>query len=311
MRSSPSQLLAPNLMVSDGNWLLHRAFSVMGNTRSPELRIPQLMLNFVSTDAVRLKATHVAVCFDGPAVFRYDVYARYKEGRKKNKGSAGDDGEGEVDKDSPYVYLDATLKKLAAFGIFAIQLREFEADDLMASFAHVFNAMCHRIFIVSRDKDLMGSVKGNVRVHYPPHKNEPAQNFDEAGVLKVWGLTPKQLCDYQTLIGDANDSIPPVGKVRDKSARKIIAEHGSLMKYFHTAEGKEFWDEHQEELLRNRKLVKMRTDALPKQLTLSHLKVRNVTDSEIKEQAQRGILVPANFYQLREMVHPRTKSLFG
>lgn len=298
-------------MVSDGNWLLHRAYSVMGNTKRPEQRIPQLMLNFVCTDAVRLKATHVAVCFDGPAIFRYDIYPQYKEARKKNKSSAGDEGVGDVKEDSPYNYLDATLKVLSAFGLFAIQLREFEADDLMASFAHVFNEVCHRVYIVSRDKDLMGSVKGNVRVHYPPHKQELAQNFDEAGVLKVWGLTPKQLCDYQTLIGDANDSIPPVGKVRDKSARKIIAEHGSLMKYFHTAEGKAFWEEHQEELMRNRKLVKMRTDALPTQVKLHHLKVRNVTDAEIKAQAQYGIVVPANFYQLREMVHPRTKSLFG
>jgi DNA polymerase-1 len=297
---------SPILAVFDGNWLLHRAYSVLGqNTNNPWKRIPRLLLTFVCRDALHLKASHLALCFDGPNVFRYKLYPRYKENRL-NK-SEGSNREEDLSQSSPYEYLLPTMERLTELGVYCLQLEEYEADDLLASFAHIFSPSCQDIYLVSRDKDVMGSVKDNVRFYTPSVQQQPALLLDTSGVHKTWGLTPSQLRDYQTLIGDAGDSIPPVLGMADKKARKLIAEHGSLVSFFKTPPGKEFWNAHREDLLRNRALVTMRKDTLPKTLTLDHLKLRHIKDSELPD----AKYVPRSYFELREMVYPRTRSLFG
>lgn len=292
-----------NLAAVDGNWFLHRAHHVMGNSRNPAKRIPLLVASFICADAVRVQAPYVAVCFDGPRSFRYDIYPEYKKSRHKDSEGTG---EGEIEERSPYEYLEATIALLGKLGIFVIQQAKFEADDLLASFAHRFAKQFRRIYLITHDKDLVQCLSDTVLMHIPPHKALDALTLDVDGAVKKWSLQPTQMRDYQTLIGDSGDDVPPISGMTNKKARRLIEQYGSLRAFLKTKEGAAYWKEHSEELMRNRALVSMSHEAVPVEVTLDHLRVNNVPDN-----ALRDLKVPASYYQLRELAHPRTKSLFG
>jgi DNA polymerase-1 len=310
MLSSHAKQKKPTLLLVDGNWFLHRAFNVTGLRRDAARAINNLMLTLICKDAVRLGASHVAVCFDGPAVFRYSIFPKYKDKRKTHKGSGGDGGLGEVE-DGPYLYLTSVLEMLASVGIFAIQRREFESDDLMAGLAHRFADECSLIYVDSHDKDLMQTVRANVYVYYPPNNaDESPKVFRPNDVKRVWGVLPEQLVGMQTLIGDAIDGIPSIARCSKDKAKKILSKYGSLNAYLKSKEGRPFWIENRQEIVRNHKLVKLEVDSIPSKIKLEHLRVRKISDEAFRVK-RTNLRVPPVYYQLRELAHPRTKSLFG
>ena len=307
-KQTPSQTEQPVLLAVDGNWYIWRAYSVLsGGSRELGHRIPQLMLSLVVNDALALKATHIAVCFDGPEIFRYDIYPGYKSSRRKNKD--GSSKEESTDAATPYEHLLTTMERLTQMGIFVIQQAKFESDDLMSSFAYRFRGQCRMVYIGTHDKDLMQCVGENVFIYWPAYNMQPTQKLNAKSVVREWGLTPSQLLDYQTLMGDAGDDIPALRGMSDKKARALIQSIPSLKVYLKSAEGLPFWKAHRDELMRNRALVTMSKRALPEEIELSHLKFKNIKDDQLS--SQKAWMIPKSYYQLREMVYPRTKSLFG
>ena len=71
----------------DGNYYVHRAWDICASNRNLdylEKNVLTLLLSMVYGDAVKLKATHIAVSFDGPRSFRHDIYGAYKGNRSKD-----------------------------------------------------------------------------------------------------------------------------------------------------------------------------------------------------------------------------------
>ena len=97
-----------------------------------------------------------------------------------------------------------------------------EADDVLASVAHVLDKIYDLIILVSEDKDLCQVVRPNVRLH------KGNKLHDEAAVLERWLVSARQVPEVQALCGDAADNIPGLDGVGPKTAAKLINRFGSL-----------------------------------------------------------------------------------
>ena len=156
--------------------------------------------------------TFLAIAFDfrGPT-FRKEIYSDYKA----NRPSMPEDLACQL----PYV-----KKIVTAHNILSLEQQGYEADDLIASAVARLTRKNFPVVIVSGDKDLLQLVSDKVTFW------DPMQDkiIDPAGVLKKYNVTPSQLLDFFSLVGDSSDNIPGVAGIGPKTAEKLINQFGSL-----------------------------------------------------------------------------------
>ena len=111
-----------------------------------------------------------------------------------------------------------------AFGSLAIETPGFEADDIIASYAHQAEQKGARVTIISSDKDLMQLVSENIRM-VDTMKNK---TFGPAEVAEKFGVGPERVIDVQALAGDSVDNVPGVPGIGIKTAALLINEYGDL-----------------------------------------------------------------------------------
>ena len=158
------------------------------------------------------RPTHFAVIFDAKGkTFRSEIYEQYKAHRPP----APED----LVPQFPLVR-DATR----AFGALAIETPGFEADDIIASYAHQAEAKGARVTIISSDKDLMQLVSDNIRM-IDTMKNKI---FNREEVVEKFGVGPERVIDVQALAGDSVDNVPGVPGIGIKTAALLINEYGDL-----------------------------------------------------------------------------------
>ena len=135
------------------------------------------------------KPTHFAVIFDSARKnFRNEIYSDYK-------GNRADAPEDLVPQ---FEYI---RKSVLAFNLPSIELINYEADDLIATYTEQILNMGAKVTIVSSDKDLMQLYKKNVRI-YDPMKNK---FIDEKDVLNKFGVKANKVIDVQSLAGDSSE----------------------------------------------------------------------------------------------------------
>ena len=141
------------------------------------------------------KPSHLAVIFDaGRTTFRNEIYPEYKA----NRGEPPED----LVPQFPIVR-DATR----AFGVPAVQMKGYEADDLIATYARLAREAGARVTIVSSDKDLMQLVRLDQVEMLDTMKNKrigPDQVFER------FGVGPDKVVEVQALAGDSSDNVPGV-----------------------------------------------------------------------------------------------------
>ena len=157
-------------------------------------------------------ATHVAVIFDkGSHTFRNDMYDQYKA----NRDAMPEDLR-------PQMPLTRVATK--AFNIACEEVEGFEADDIIATLAHMARDAGGRVTIVSSDKDLMQLVGDGVEM-LDPMKNK---RIDSDGVVEKFGVRPDRVVDVQALAGDSVDNVPGAPGIGIKTAALLINEYGDL-----------------------------------------------------------------------------------
>ena len=155
---------------------------------------------------------YMAVIFDASRkTFRNDIYPEYKANR---------DEPPEELRPQFQLVRDATV----AFGLPAIQLAGYEADDLIATYAREAEAQGIETVVVSSDKDLMQLVRGRVKM-FDPMKDLV---IGEDEVMDKFGVTPDKVVDVQSLAGDSTDNVPGVPGIGVKTAALLINEYGDL-----------------------------------------------------------------------------------
>ena len=158
------------------------------------------------------KPTHFAVIFDSARKnFRNEIYSDYKG----NRSDAPDD---------LIPQFEYIRKSVLAFNLPSIELLNYEADDLIATYVEQILEKGAKATIVSSDKDLMQLYKKNVRI-YDPMKNK---FINEEDVNKKFGVKADKVIDVQALAGDSTDNVPGVPGIGVKTAAELIKEYGDL-----------------------------------------------------------------------------------
>ena len=164
-----------------------------------------------SDDSIH-KPTHFAVIFDSARkTFRNDIYKEYKANRS----------EAPEDLAPQFEYIRKSVK---AFNLPSIELINYEADDLIATYAKKIVKAGGKVTIISSDKDLMQLVSENVRL-FDPMKSKI---LGEKEVIDKFGVTPNKVIDVQSLAGDSSDNVPGVPGIGIKTASELINKYKTL-----------------------------------------------------------------------------------
>jgi DNA polymerase-1 len=193
---------------------------------------------------------HIAVIFDaGRTNFRNDLYKEYKAHRP--------------DPPSELIPQFSLIRAATqAFNVASVEMPGFEADDLIATYAHQAVAQGADVTIVSSDKDLMQLVGERVRM-LDPIKNRP---IGVGEVKEKFGVSPELVVDVQALIGDSTDNVPGVRGIGVKTAAELIAQYGNLdgllahLDDIKQTKRREILKEQREMALLSRELVRLRRD---------------------------------------------------
>jgi 5'-3' exonuclease len=159
-------------------------------------------------------ATHVGVATDHVIEsFRNRLWRGYKTG-------AGID----PDLRAQFEPLEDALR---ALGVAVWPMVEFEADDALAAAAAkaALDPRVERVFICTPDKDLAQCVRGSKVVQFI---RRTRTLFDEAGIVKKFGVRPQSIPDYLALVGDSSDGYPGLPGWGPKSAAAVLARFGRL-----------------------------------------------------------------------------------
>lgn len=209
-----------HLFIVDGSGFIFRAyFAGMAQRRSQMTRsdgtptnatyiYTRMMLKLIEDT----EADYVAVIFDkARKTFRNDIYPEYKAHRPPPPEDL-----------IPQFQMvrDAT----EAMNVPAIQMENYEADDLIATYATHAAARDMDVTIVSSDKDLMQLVNDRVSL-WDGMKDK---TIGEAEVIEKFGVAPDRVIDVQSLAGDSTDNIPGVQGIGIKTAAELINTYGDL-----------------------------------------------------------------------------------
>ena len=164
--------------------------------------------------------THLAVIFDSARKnFRNDIYKDYKG----NRSDAPED---------LIPQFDYIRKAVKAFNLPSVELINYEADDLIATYKAQAKKEKIKVTIVSSDKDLMQLVDKDTFML--DTMKDRLIGIDQ--VKEKFGVPPEKVIDVQSLAGDSVDNIPGVPGIGIKTAAELINKFGSLDKLLEKAE---------------------------------------------------------------------------
>ena len=159
-------------------------------------------------------ATHIGVATDHVIEsFRNELWPEYKTGEGIDPAL--------------WAQFHPLEQALAAMGVTVWPMVEVEADDALASAAHLANLdkRVEKVCIWTPDKDLAQAVVGE-RVVQVDRRSGDIRGED--GVRAKFGVSPAQIPDYLALVGDSADGYPGISGIGAKGAARLIALHGSI-----------------------------------------------------------------------------------
>jgi DNA polymerase I len=199
----------------DGSGYIFRAFHALPPLTRADGTPVNAVLGFTTMLMKLLSETdadHIAVIFDAARDnFRNKIYTDYKAHRP--------DPPPELVPQFKLIR-DATR----AFNMPCIEMRGFEADDLIATYARQAVEGGAEVTIVSSDKDLMQLVRPGIRM-WDPIKNKP---IGAAEVEEKFGVPPAKVVEVQALAGDSTDNVPGVPGIGVKTAAELIKTYGDV-----------------------------------------------------------------------------------
>ena len=216
------------------------------------------------------KPSHFAVIFDSARkTFRNEIYSDYKA----NRSEAPDDLAPQFE----YI-----RKSVLAFNLPSVELKNYEADDLIATYAEQILKKGAKVTIVSSDKDLMQLYRKNVRI-YDPMKNK---FITEEDILSKFGVDSSKVIDVQALAGDSSDNVPGVPGIGVKTAAELINKYGTLEKLLMSTheikqnKRRETLIENKDKAIVSKKLVTLKQDA-PVNRDLAEFKLKEIDKDKL------------------------------
>ena len=207
------------LCLVDGSGYIFRAFYALPPMTRPDgtpvgavYGFTAMMMNLLQENA----CDNFVVVFDAARHnFRNEIYPDYKANRHETP---------------PDLIPQFPLIREAceALNVAWIEKEGYEADDLIATFAHLAKEKAIKTRIISADKDLMQLMDDNTSLYDPMKKKEVTVE----DVKKKFGVTPDKVIEVQALMGDSTDNIPGASGIGPKTAATLIQQFGSIQNMF-------------------------------------------------------------------------------
>ncbi len=209
------------IILVDGNNLLFRSYyatAYNGNFMKNSKGFPTNALfgfaNMMHKIIEEEKPTYIMVAFDKGKTFRHDKYDFYKQGRIETPNELK-------------LQFPKAKELLNAMGIKYYEIDNYEADDIIGTFAEYCNKDPNFIgTIISSDKDLLQLISNDIDIKLLKQKDYIRYNEDT--FTKEYGIKPINIIDLKALMGDASDNIPGVKGIGEKTALKLLQEYKTL-----------------------------------------------------------------------------------
>ena len=211
--------MAERLLLADSNSLIYRGYFAIPPLTTTKGELVNAAFGFAS---ILLKVIqeyppqHIAACFDLPVpTFRKELDATYKATRKPMP-------------DDLRPQFERCKEFLDKLGVPMYSLPGFEADDVIGTLAKQAQAEGLDTLILSGDLDTLQLVTPHVHLMTTRQGFQNTVIYDPARIMERFGLRPDQMVDYKALKGDPTDNIAGVPGVGEKTAGKLIADHGTI-----------------------------------------------------------------------------------
>jgi DNA polymerase-1 len=217
----------PRLFLIDGYALIYRAFYAMiarplRTSKGENTSAAWGVVNFLMRLREKYRPDYVAWVNDAGTSFREERYPEYKSTREKL------DEELQSDFDRALERIGAMLD---AFRIPLVTVPGYEADDVIGTLATRGAERGLLSVIVSGDKDFYQLIGPGIALLNPGRGGAAAVEetwVDESNASQRLGVSPDQVVDYLSLVGDSSDNIPGVKGIGEKGAQKLLTEYGNL-----------------------------------------------------------------------------------
>lgn len=209
------------LVIIDGKSVFYRGYYAMPNLSTKD-GIPTGGVFGFATMALevikRLKPDYVCVAWDKPKTNirrRLELYSEYKAGRKPAPADF-------------YEQVPVLHELLQAFGWPLYELDDYEADDIMGSFAVQASKKGIETLLVTSDMDMLQLVNPLVKVFALKKGLSSIELYSPESFTAKYGIRVDQFLDLKSLKGDSSDNIPGVPGIGEKGAVELLQQYGTL-----------------------------------------------------------------------------------
>jgi 5'-3' exonuclease len=207
----------PLVHLIDGPVYIFRAYHSLPSMSAPDGTPTNAAYGYANTLlkwAQLRQPSHVAIAFDhSQRSFRNEI----EPGYKAQRGDPPDDLEPQFD-------ICVEVSRALGFPVFS--MRDFEADDLIATLAAQLLRRGAEVEVITTDKDLCQLVREDGRLVVYDLARDAVRDAD--GVREKFGVDPEQIPDYLGLVGDAVDNLPGVPGVGAKGAAAMLRAFGRI-----------------------------------------------------------------------------------
>ena len=268
------------IYILDGHALAYRAYFAMirnplTNSKGQPTSAVFGMANYLLKMLQDYDCPYLVVTFDSPKPsFRKEIYEEYKANREEMP-------------DDMISQIPLIFKLVECFNIPYFLKDGIEADDIIAHVARKAEKEGFKVFLVTKDKDLMQLVSKDVQMLAP----ETGGKFTKMGPAEVkekMGVSPEKMLDLLALMGDSSDNIPGVPGVGPKTAVKILNNVDSIeallsdMSSIGNPKLKEKIEQNIDKIKLSKELVTLQYD-IGMDINLEELKTRQVNREECIE----------------------------
>ncbi len=209
------------IILVDGNNLLFRSYyatayngNFMNNSKGFPTNAIFGFVNMMNKIIKEENPEYIIVAFDKGKTFRHEEYEGYKDGRTETPKELK-------------MQFPVAKQILTAMGIKYYEIDNFEADDIIGTFAKYCDEEEDFIgTIISSDKDLLQLISKDVDIKLLKQKDYI--RYNEESFKEEWGIDPINIIDLKALMGDPSDNIPGVKGVGEKTALKLLHDYKTL-----------------------------------------------------------------------------------
>lgn len=205
------------LLVIDGNSIMNRAFygiRILTNKKGMPTNALTGFMNIFMKLLKEESPDRIAVAFDLHApTFRHKMYADYKGTRHAMP-------------DELRAQMPVIKQLLTALGVAIVEKEGFEADDIIGTLSHEAEKEGGECVISTGDRDSFQLITDKVTVRLASNKEDLI--YTPAKIAEVYGVTPREMLEVKTLMGDSSDNIPGVPGVGEKTALGLIQKYHTV-----------------------------------------------------------------------------------